>query len=550
MILSHFGRKAPNLAFLAILLGSVAGLANAALIPTLLAVIAPPASELIPVQAMPYTLLGVEIAHHRSAALFAGLCFVIWLCRTLSQNLLMRVSVDVSREMRLDLYKTVSHASIFHLEQVGLERISNALNIDIARIVVGARLAPDLVVNGITIVGVLCFLAYLSSSVFWFALMVMIVGGALYRLPVWYANRYFVEVRKHADSRAAGVHALVLGAKELKLNRRKRDHFFEEALERNEVVSGQLEIKGAAIVRAAVSYGDLIGLAAVGAIAFIVVNYRAVGQDALIGVVMALMYLAGPVAWILNAMPMLVQASNSTRSIQALCADLPIEDIGTEHHPVANWQKITFSGVTYSHTAHHDQRRFRVGPLDLELKRGQVTFIVGGNGSGKSTIAKLITLHYRPDSGVISFDDVRVGPGQIASYREQIASIYSDYHLFERLFGVADSEMEKISFYLEQLELQYNVNIEDGRFSTLRLSDGQRRRLALLAAFLEDRSVYLFDEWAADQDPEFKRFFYEYLLPQLRQREKCVVVISHDDRYFDVADQLLLIENGRICRKP
>jgi len=70
--------------------------------------------------------------------------------------------------------------------------------------------------------------------------------------------------------------------------------------------------------------------------------------------------------------------------------------------------------------------------------------------------------------------------------------------------------------------------------------------LALLVSLVEDKELYLFDEWAADQDPEFRDVFYNKLLPELKSRGKLVIVISHDDRYFHKADQIVKLEQGAV----
>ncbi|MFD1905689.1 ATP-binding cassette domain-containing protein [Paenibacillus rhizoplanae] len=70
-----------------------------------------------------------------------------------------------------------------------------------------------------------------------------------------------------------------------------------------------------------------------------------------------------------------------------------------------------------------------------------------------------------------------------------------------------EGKQDEIDRYLKMLDLDGKVSIDNGRFSTLKLSGGQRKRLALLICYLEDRPIYLFDEWAADQDPEFRKFF-------------------------------------------
>jgi putative ATP-binding cassette transporter len=186
-----------------------------------------------------------------------------------------------------------------------------------------------------------------------------------------------------------------------------------------------------------------------------------------------------------------------------------------------------------------------VGPVSFEVEKSQLTFIVGGNGSGKSTLGKIISLHYGAKQGEIYFGQTLVTAETLNSCRQLVEAIYSDYYLFDRLLGEVDQKSEqKIKALLEELSLSEKVAINNGRFSTTALSDGQRRRLSLLVAFLTDRELYLFDEWAADQDPEFKEVFYYKILPDLKAQGKAVIVISHDDRYFPVADKILVMENG------
>jgi putative ATP-binding cassette transporter len=214
--------------------------------------------------------------------------------------------------------------------------------------------------------------------------------------------------------------------------------------------------------------------------------------------------------------------------------------------PVEDWTMLRFKGVRYRHEG-DDASGFTVGPVDFAVKRGEITFIIGGNGSGKSTLGKMLSLHYRPEEGDIFFGNTRVCDETLESLRQEVAAIYSDYYLFDRLLGEIQPEtIEKANSYLRALGLAQKVSIDGGKFSTLKLSDGQKRRVALLVAFLEDKNLYIFDEWAADQDPDFKDAFYRQVLPDLKKRGKCVIVISHDDRYFGVADHTLVMENGRL----
>ncbi|MRH89908.1 ATP-binding cassette domain-containing protein [Nocardia sp. SYP-A9097] len=190
---------------------------------------------------------------------------------------------------------------------------------------------------------------------------------------------------------------------------------------------------------------------------------------------------------------------------------------------------------------------FRLGPIDLTFEPGQITFIVGGNGSGKSTLAKLITGLYVPRSGTVKLNDELINHENIEWYRQNTSAIFTDFHLFEDYLGFDRPGIDtEVQHYLEELQIAHKVTVKDGKLSTIDLSQGQRKRLALLTALLEDRSIYLFDEWAADQEPKFRDVFYTEILAELKGRGKTVIVITHDDRYFHLADQLVKLDFGKL----
>ncbi len=179
---------------------------------------------------------------------------------------------------------------------------------------------------------------------------------------------------------------------------------------------------------------------------------------------------------------------------------------------------------------------------------GQITFIVGGNGSGKSTLAKLLTGLYLPETGSVTLNGEKIGHDNIEWFRQNCSAIFTDFHLFEDYLGFDRPGLDdEVRRYLAELQLAHKVTVHDGRLSTVALSQGQRKRLALLTALLEDRPIYLFDEWAADQEPRFREVFYTEILPGLARRGKTVIVITHDDRYFHCADQIVKLDFGQIA---
>jgi putative ATP-binding cassette transporter len=200
--------------------------------------------------------------------------------------------------------------------------------------------------------------------------------------------------------------------------------------------------------------------------------------------------------------------------------------------------------VCHQHSS-EKQDKFMLGPLSLRIEQGEIVFIIGGNGSGKTTLAMLLLGLYEPESGEIRLNGKPVTPDSVSDYRSHFSAIFADFHLFEQLLD-SDGLDKDVQGYLDRFDIAHKVKVENGKFSTINLSTGQRKRLALVCSYLEDRPFYLFDEWAADQDPVFKRIFYTELLPDLKARGKTVVAITHDDSYFDYADRIVKIEDGNL----
>ncbi len=189
---------------------------------------------------------------------------------------------------------------------------------------------------------------------------------------------------------------------------------------------------------------------------------------------------------------------------------------------------------------------FTLGPLDLSFGTGQIVFFIGGNGSGKTTLAKLMTGLYAPESGEIRLDGKPITNDSRDSFRQLFSAVFSDFYLFDKLTGLKADDLDAAERHLSRLQLDGKVKIQDGTLSTVDLSHGQRKRLALLAAYLEDRPIYFFDEWAADQDPHFKKIFYLEILAELKASGKTVFVISHDDQYYSLGDRLIKLDYGQV----
>jgi cyclic peptide transporter len=259
-------------------------------------------------------------------------------------------------------------------------------------------------------------------------------------------------------------------------------------------------------------------------------------------------YCTGPFATVLNLLQLFAQSKVSLRKIDSLQigAEQPLPLLGAG---TPRWQRIRLSSVEFAYPGSGVDERFALGPLDLEVARGEVVFITGGNGSGKSTLLKLLLGLHEPAAGQILLDEMRIeNPASRHAYQSLFAIVLSEFHLFRQVLGrdgtlAADPELAQL---LEMFNMGSVVESRDGYLSTVQLSQGQRKRLALVSALAQDKDIYVLDEWAADQDPHYRKVFYHKIIPWMRSRGKTLIAVTHDDRYFDVADRCVEFEMGRI----
>ena len=302
------------------------------------------------------------------------------------------------------------------------------------------------------------------------------------------------------------------------------------------------------ILHVAGNLSEILCFFAIGMVVFLLPKGASFEVQNLYGVVMALLYITGPIAALLGLMQHLKIGEISLAKINDIYNDtVNVTNLESSTKVSKDWKKLNLTNIEYSYSYSTDEHSFSIGPVDLSLARGKTYFIVGGNGSGKSTLSKVISLHYLPEQGAVSFDDQSVTNDNLVSARDRLFVIYSNYYLFNTIYKDLDeADLALIDKYLNLFKLADKTQLVDNAFTTVKLSDGQRRRLALIVAIVEDRDIYILDEWAADQDPEFKDLYYDFVLPDLKRQGKTTIAITHDDRYFAHCDQVIKMENGQV----
>lgn len=553
-LLNVLVKDAPNKVFFSVALGITAGLLYAVMIPMIMMVIGTPMDEAFTDALPTFATITSEAPTSKMAVAFLIVLFATLTTATLSQFFLVQVSLDATAKLRLSFYRKVSRLPIQKLEKIGPSTFMAVITGDVPNIVRGAMAIPGILIDLITIIGVLGFLVYLNIKVFYFIIAALVFGVITYQIPMQLGFRFFQQGRSRLEALHESIRGLIYGAKELKLNHARREQFFAEDLISTEQWLLREDKKGETIHLAADNYGRLIVFFTIGVVIFYLAYFYNIGSEVLTSIVLGLLYLTTPIDGILRKLSSIQRARIALMKFNHIYRHMPSEDMSLEQGDIEPWSHISLKDIRHDYQDGKERSRaFSLGPIDLEIHKGEVLFLVGGNGSGKSTLGKLLSLHYVPNQGELRFGDVVVDDNNRNAYREQVSAIHADFYLFRKLIGIDQQEIERVADqYLRELELQEVVHIDQGSFSTTALSSGQRKRLALVVSFLENRDFYLFDEWAADQDPTFKEIFYNEILPKLRQRNKAIVVISHDDRYFHLADRLVTMEHGRIrdIKKP
>jgi putative pyoverdin transport system ATP-binding/permease protein len=469
-----------------------------------------------------------------------------------AQGALARFAQRCTAELRRDLVCKIMAVPLARLESIGAPRVMVTLTEDIANVTQALLLIPAFTVNLAILAGGGVYLGLLSPGVLMMMVVFILIGAFIYRVLIGRGFRHLTEAREVEDSMFRHFRALTEGIKELKLHRERRRAYFDDGVYPTTESYAQRNVRAEMCFIIAQNWSHLLFFTLVGMILFILPSIQYVSPHAMTGYIVTTLYLMGPLSGVLGSFSVFSRASVALDKIQQLGLTLAsvrtADETGMEATPGPNsFSKLELVDITHAYHREQDDNHFVLGPINLTFQPGELVFIVGGNGSGKSTLAKLLTGLYPPESGEIRIDGRPVTNENRDDYRQVFSAVFADFYLFDNLLGLHDPRLdEQAGEYLEQLQLSHKVQIAEGRFSTTALSQGQRKRLALLTAYLEDRPFYLFDEWASDQDPVFKEVFYTRLLPELKKRGKAVVVITHDDRYFWAADRIIKLDYGKV----
>ena len=460
----------------------------------------------------------------------------------------------IIHKLRVRLMDMIRRSELLELERIGRSRIVAAVTSDTAVLTQASNMLCFTVQGAVLIFFVGLYVAYLSLTAF--ALTVVIVTGAGFIFH--HKNKRLAAQKGESAAWERRLFDRLVdfldGFKEVRLNTARSEDLFDDALEVSKTAAN-IKIRTQAETFKMIVTSQISMYILLGAVVFVAPNLSdTLGGSSIAKTTTALLFIVGACFGLVQAIPILLNANAAADRIARLEAALHATVIPTEGIAVApkHFERIEMHNITFRYVDKFSDTVFKIGPIDFTMRAGELIFITGGNGSGKSTFLRVLAGLYPPDSGEVLLDGRPITNATRDEYRGLMSAIFFDYHLFQRLYGLPDASPGDIERLLAQFRLSDKTGLSNGEFRTLDLSGGQRRRLALIVSMLEKRPIMILDEWTAEQDPEFRRKFYDELLPEMLRAGATVVVITHDDRYLDelhLPARRIRMDEGRIVEE-
>jgi len=466
--------------------------------------------------------------------------------------LLARIAAHVERcidAARMRLVEQLRKIDLEALEGLGQSRLFEAITQSTHVISQNSQYIAIAFRSAILAVVLFAYVLYVSRVAFLLVVAVVVIAGAMYHRKgreLLQSHAAAMEQDKRLFERVTDQ---LDGWKEVRMLRARRDALARD-FDETAATTARLRIVAQEKGFEQYIFGQVAFYLLLGVVVFVVPTYSDVFADDLVQIATAVLFLVAPIGLVIQASTVLAAAEAAAARILTTDAELAAlaESAagGSAAAPPADFAEIRLQGIEYGYPAASDEHPFHLGPLDLEVRKGEIVFVSGGNGSGKSTLVKILTGLYQPQAGRLEVDGRQIGPANVDSYRGLIAAVLSDFHLFRRLHGLEALAPERVERELRYFELEGIVGLGEEGFTSIDLSAGQRKRLALAVALLEGRPLLVLDEWAADQDPQFRRRFYREMLPELRARGLTILAVTHDDHYYDAADRRFHLAEGRL----
>ncbi|HMY19395.1 MAG TPA: cyclic peptide export ABC transporter, partial [Polyangium sp.] len=482
---------------------------------------------------------------------YASAAFLSIVAARVSAHRLTTMIETALHQVKSRIVEKIEGAGIQSIERMGTNLIIDRITENMTTISVATTGISAILPGSCMLLFGILYLVSLSPAACMILLPVQVVCVYLYHHHITTLHPLMVRRAKLRVRFLDALSGLLRGAKEIRLSRARASGALRDYTDQTKTLT-QLSTRVNKAFDDNGLYVSLNRYGVLAAIAFVAPQHIALDGAQVAKLVATTLFIWSSIQALLDIYLSYVRANDAFANIVELERNLDgarqsaTKAVQTEDPWAGRWNRLHLENVEYLYAAEKGDKPFHLGPVDLTVEPGEVIFFVGGNGSGKSTLLKVLTGLYPPSTGEIRLGDKEIAPENVEAYREMISVIFSDFHLFSKAYGLLHVEPAAVKALLRDLHIDDKTSFEDGQFTTQKLSTGQKKRLAMVIALLDDRPLLVLDEWAADQDPEFRKHFYEDMIPALKRKGKTILAVSHDDRYFHLADRVFTLEEGRI----
>lgn len=483
-----------------------------------------------------------ESQHYLVIAFFSFIVFS-YLLNLFFQKKIIDYAYDFVYDNELFLAKKLQNSSLKQFENLGTERIYGIIE-DMRFFI----FLPGIITNTLnSLLMILLCIGYLFMVSFKSTLIIIvliaIIAYVYFLVSKKLSNKLNV-LRNKNDFYNKYINDITQGFKELKISESRKNNLH------NNVLINRTEAKDLDKFLAnnfnAINVLSQYGLYVVfGVILFLLPIFGFIQTKEMVSFITVLLFMSGPINRLITMQNMYSRTRISVKRVKSFFKEIKtnLREVEDETCQPIQFEKLQFIDCKFEHNA-----SFGLGPINLSINRGETIFIIGGNGSGKSTFINLLTGLYEPSSGKILLNNK---PNQFnsPSYQNLLSVIFTDNYIFSQNYD--DYTLKNNKEYSDLLKLMEldEVILDDEELSARRkLSKGQSKRMSMIFSILEKTPILILDEWAADQDPFFRKYFYEKLVPMLKEKGKTIIAVTHDDAYFQYADRILKFEYGKIVK--
>lgn len=481
-------------------------------------------------------------------AVYAGAIFLSWFLNYWVQVYLIKITNDIVLTFETNILEKLKSSNYESFEKLGSERVFTAIN-DTRTLARIPGMVMSLLNASVIVIGSFGYMTWVSGYATMLLLAPMILLLILYLVKNARIEKQLNILRDLQDAYYRYLNDFLLGFREIKSDPSRTQTIVSHYLIGNRLSSKDINVTTSVMYMNNELIGSYSWYAIIGVILFLLPRAFAVGMGDLSVFILSILFMMGSVSTLISVFPAFsnikIAIQRLTNFNQMLEAKLRPE-IVDEVSAVGSFDSLYVNGVTYQYEAGVARDPFCFGPVDFSIHHGEIVFIIGGNGSGKSTFVKLLVGLYTPHDGDIMVNSFVVREDNL---KRQVAVVFSDPYLFTENYSSIDMnrQADRLGYLTKLMRLEKVISFQNGEARIDGdLSSGQRKRLALMNALLEDKPILVLDEWAAEQDPEFRNFFYFELLPLLRKEGKTIIAITHDDKYFSCADRIVKFEYGKV----